>query len=147
MREITICHEFPPCAKERLRDHIYAMKDIIVPPLTGRVVLDEYISKIAQYADLFYAMDGETICGSCMVYLNQASAYITSIGVFPEYWRKGIGTKLLDEVVQAAKEKQIKEISLQVHADNKTALHFYEAYGFEIEIKNAYWIKMTKKWK
>lgn len=142
MREVTIYHEKPPCDKERLRNHMNDIKDIMVPPLTGRVALDEYVEKLAQNADLFYAMEGEVTCGSCAVYLNQGIGYITSISILPDFWRRGIGTKLLDEVIRVAKKYKIEVITLRVLESNKKAVKFYKKFGFEVEILEADWIKM-----
>lgn len=145
MIDITIYHEKPPCDKERLRKHMNVLKDIMIPPLTGRVVLDEYVEKLAQNADLFYAMEGEVTCGSCAVYLNQRIGYITSIGILPDFCRRGIGSKLIDEMIRVAKEYKIEVITLRVLDSNTKAVHFYEKFGFEVEIIEENWIKMIYK--
>ena len=53
--------------------------------------------------------------------------YIEGLFVLPEYWNKGIGSELLNSAT-AGKD----EISLQVYADNKRAVGFYQKHGFEI---------------
>mgnify|MGYP001294626807 FL=1 len=85
-----IYHEKPPCDRERLRKHIDALKDIMIPPLSGRVEINSYVDKLAQNADVFYAIDKDIECGSCVVYLNEKRVYISSIGVFSKYQRIGI---------------------------------------------------------
>lgn len=142
MNEVRIYHEEPPCDKERLRKHINLLKDIMEPPLTGRVEIDFYAEKLAQSADVFYAMDGEHICGSCAVYLNGKKGYISSIGVFSNYWRRGIGTLLLNEVSRIAKEKHIDEIELKVYKSNEKAIRFYENNGFMSVVMEDDWIIM-----
>ena len=142
MRKVRIHHEEPPCDKERLRKHINLLKDIMEPPLTGRVEIDSYVEKLAHGADIFYAMDGEHICGSCAVYLNLKRGYITSFGIFSNYWRRGIGTLLLDEVSRTAKEKHIMEVELRVYKSNEKAIRFYEKYGFEPQNIEGNWIMM-----
>ncbi len=49
-----------------------------------------------------------------------------------DYQGKGLGTEMLDAVVQLIKEKWVvKEIILSVTPDNKQAIAFYANYGFE----------------
>lgn len=145
MRDITIYHEKPPCNEQTLRNHMMDLMEIIVPPLEGRVIFEDYIKKIIENANVFYAIDENVICGSCIVYLNQETGYITSIGVMPNYRRHGIGTQLLDEVVSYAKQMDINEISLSVWGENEKAIQFYKNYGFHIDNENTTWIKMKFK--
>lgn|SRR5690625_3495073 len=49
--------------------------------------------------------------------------------LLPHYQRRGIGTALLDYSINRL--KGLKEIYLHVEKNNKTALKFYEAKGFE----------------
>ena len=47
-----------------------------------------------------------------------------------EHWNKGIGTQLLHEIIEFAKDNQFEIIDLQVRSDNAPAIHLYEKYGF-----------------
>lgn len=59
-----------------------------------------------------------------------------------EKWRNmGLGTKLLNTLIELAKENDnIEIIALEVFADNKQAIALYEKLGFkkEAQIKNAF---------
>ena len=54
-----------------------------------------------------------------------------AISVAKDYWNKGIGSQLLDNIIAFAKENEFKVIDLQVRSDNKSAIHLYEKYGFK----------------
>ncbi len=53
-----------------------------------------------------------------------------SVGVAKEHWNKGIGRRLLEEVIAFAKANEFAIIDLQVRSDNSGAIHLYEKYGF-----------------
>ena len=54
-----------------------------------------------------------------------------SVSVLKEYWNKGIGSQLLHEIIQFAKENSFEVIDLQVRSDNLSAIHLYEKLGFK----------------
>uniref|UniRef100_A0A7V4JPV9 [Ribosomal protein bS18]-alanine N-acetyltransferase n=1 Tax=Thermodesulfobacterium geofontis TaxID=1295609 RepID=A0A7V4JPV9_9BACT len=56
---------------------------------------------------------------------------IFKIGVKKEYQRKGVGTKLMQKLIEFAKEKNINKIFLEVKASNLPAYNFYKKLGFK----------------
>lgn len=67
--------------------------------------------------------------------------YIMTLGVLNAYRRYGIGTRLLNHVIQYARESdKVDEIFLHVQVSNTVALKFYERFGFKVvsTIKNYY---------
>ncbi len=54
-----------------------------------------------------------------------------SISVKKAYWRLGIASAVMAELIQFAKHRNIKNICLEVKADNENAIMLYEKYGFE----------------
>lgn len=55
-----------------------------------------------------------------------------AISVKKEYWGMGIGTAVMEELIDFARSSNtIKNISLGVKASNKKAQHLYEKLGFE----------------
>jgi len=54
------------------------------------------------------------------------------ISVRKPFWNCGIGTALLEKILDFAKNTAGSEIvSLEVRSDNKAAIHLYEKYGFQ----------------
>ena len=54
-----------------------------------------------------------------------------AVSVAKDYWNKGIGSQLLDNIIAFARENDFEVIDLQVRSDNKSAIHLYEKYGFK----------------
>ncbi len=54
----------------------------------------------------------------------------------------GIGSALLEKLLNIAKEKEIKKITLEVNESNFSAIHLYKNFGFkEIYIREKYYNK------
>ncbi len=52
------------------------------------------------------------------------------ISVLAAYWNKGIGSRLLNEILDFAKESSYDVVDLEVRSDNLHAIHLYEKFGF-----------------
>ena len=59
-------------------------------------------------------------------------AEILSIGVAPEWQRRGIGRHMAEGLVRAARRAEVKRLFLEVAADNDAAITLYEGLGFKI---------------
>ncbi|HFI0230752.1 TPA: N-acetyltransferase family protein [Streptococcus suis] len=56
------------------------------------------------------------------------------IAIKKDYWGHGLGTILLDEVIEWAQEMEIlKRLELTVQVRNQAAVHLYQKMGFMIE--------------
>ncbi len=56
------------------------------------------------------------------------------IGVHDDYQGRGIGSKLIETVIDLADNwLQVKRIQIEVHTDNQAAIACYKKFGFEIE--------------
>ena len=72
---------------------------------------------------------------------NLRAAHEASLGmmVHPAYWGKGIGSMLMEKVVDLANNwLNISRIELEVNVDNPAGIRLYKRFGFEIE--------GTKRW-
>lgn len=80
--------------------------------------------------------DGK-IVGTCGINgsLRKRLRHIANLGIAieREYWRMGIGKKLLETGIKWAKNNGISRITLQVDTVNYRALSLYLKLGFEIE--------------
>ena len=82
---------------------------------------------------MLLAKDGEKIVGNAS--LNRLPRRMShrgdfSVAVAKEYWNRGIGGRLLEEILAFAKENEFSVIDLQVRSDNLSAVHLYEKLGF-----------------
>lgn len=77
-----------------------------------------------------YGGPPRTTIGFVMAQLAADQAEVLSIGVAPEWQRKGIGRRLLDGVTRAVQRAEAKTLFLEVAADNDAALSLYSRAGF-----------------
>ncbi len=99
------------------------------------------VEQIKQERDLFncfVAVVDKKIVGYATYFLAYyswigKSLYLDDLYVSAKYRKKGIGKKLLDTVIDLAKNKECKKIRWQVSNWNKNAQKFYEYIGAEID--------------
>ena len=60
---------------------------------------------------------------------------LDQMSVRSEYRRQGIGTRLIEKVMEISRERGIRRIELTVWTSNSDALHFYEHMGFNAIIQ------------
>lgn len=65
-------------------------------------------------------------------YLDNETPVVGGLAILPEYRGKGIGTQLLEALMNEARASGFKSISLSVDPNNP-ALQLYEKYGFKKE--------------
>ncbi len=67
-------------------------------------------------------------------------ADVLTIAVRESHWGLGIGSALLDALIQAARERACAEVFLEVRADNPRAHGLYRRRGFEeIGVRRGYY--------
>lgn len=71
-----------------------------------------------------------TTVGFVLAQLAADEAEILSIGVAPEWQRKGIGQRLVEGVARAVRRADGKTLHLDVAADNDAAMELYRKTGF-----------------
>ena len=59
------------------------------------------------------------------------SANLLTVGIKQEYQSQGYGRKLLLELINATKERNISEIFLEVRVGNRRAISLYKSLGFK----------------
>jgi ribosomal-protein-alanine N-acetyltransferase len=58
-------------------------------------------------------------------------AEILSIGVAPEWQRRGVGRQMVEGLVRAARRAEVKRLFLEVATDNTAAIALYKRLGFK----------------
>ncbi len=66
-------------------------------------------------------------------YRNAHIAYLGGVGIHPAYNGRGLGEKMLREVLDLAKQHGVKRVELSVGTANERAIHLYKKVGFEEE--------------
>lgn len=96
----------------------------------------DYISQLENTSDgaMFVAKDDGRIIGDASLSrLPRRMQHRGDFGiaVVQEYWNQGVGSRLLSEIINFAKENSFKIVELQVRSDNTAAIHLYEKFGFQ----------------
>lgn len=82
---------------------------------------------------LFVAKKGGEIIGDASIEaFSRRMAHRAEFGiaVVKDEWGQGIGSKLLEKVIDHAKVQKIEVIELEVRSDNERAIRLYQKYGF-----------------
>ena len=70
------------------------------------------------------------IVAYCGLYVIQDEGQITNVAVKSTCRGEHIGTNMLNELINQAKNKGAKNFTLEVRLSNKVAIHLYEKLGF-----------------
>ena len=73
------------------------------------------------------------IAGYAGTWLVFDEMHVTNIAVHPDYRNRGIGNKLVEEIINIARESGLKRITLEVRNSNNQAIYLYEKNGFKAE--------------
>lgn len=87
--------------------------------------------ELGEQSFIYMAILNDIIIGKVHVEINNGIGGIYGLGVLPEYRSKGYGRQILIMAIGKLKEKDSKEIMLQVEIKNKNALNLYKSCGFE----------------
>jgi ribosomal protein S18 acetylase RimI-like enzyme len=119
--------------KERIPYELLLLAD---PSIT---VINEYL----KLSDIFVAKQNEKIIGVIVVLpLTAETAEIKNIAVDPEFQGKGIGSFLIEQVVQTALFNNQKNICIGTANSSIGQLYLYQKLGFEItEIKRNFFLE------
>ncbi|HXX87640.1 MAG TPA: ribosomal protein S18-alanine N-acetyltransferase [Candidatus Acidoferrum sp.] len=80
------------------------------------------------------------IIGAIYSERNAANGHVLTIDVSPQHQRKGVGSKLLQELEKILAQRNIKTCRLEVKENNIKALGLYEKAGYQRigRLKNYY---------
>ncbi len=81
--------------------------------------------------DIYMVERDGGIIGKINIEYNDYSAFISGVGILPEFRRKGYGKAALKAALQIITEKNILETELDVECKNHGALNIYKHCGFE----------------
>ncbi|MDR2660887.1 MAG: ribosomal protein S18-alanine N-acetyltransferase [Lactobacillaceae bacterium] len=65
-------------------------------------------------------------------FINDKELHITNIAVLPKIQRLTLGSFLIDEVINFARDRQAKSVTLELRESNKSAMKLYFRKNFEI---------------
>lgn len=119
---VTAERPFNPCLKEG-EIHYYDLAKLIESPQSSVFVAELDDELIASG----YVLEKEAVD-----YLkHDRYAYLGFMFVKPEHRGKGVNQKILDALLNWAKERGLTEIRLEVFSENQPAIKAYEKAGFK----------------
>lgn len=113
--------------------HLRACDAAFIPPLSGRVDIDEYARKLVDRAERFEAWAGECLAGLVAAYFSEDGArrvFISSVSVLPEWRGSGVASGLLERCLSRAEAFGGEPVELEVGRANAHAIRLYERFGF-----------------
>ncbi len=89
--------------------------------------------RVEKQADLFLVAEIEgQIVGSVMGSYDGRFAFVARLVVVPSYRRRGIATRLMEEVERRLREKGATQASLLIEQDNYSAISLYKKMGYQL---------------
>jgi ribosomal protein S18 acetylase RimI-like enzyme len=125
--------------------HLWTCDTDFVPPLSGRVEINDYAQKILSKALRFEAWSSGKLVGLVATYCNDQEkriAYITSVSVLKEWTGKGIAACLMSRCIKDMKALGIRQVYLEVASDNTPAIRLYKRNGFVAGNDNVSFVTM-----
>lgn len=91
----------------------------------------------AQRAVMITAFDGDRIIGSADLRavgerLRVRHRCGMGITILKEYWSVGLGSALMEAVIESARAAGYEQLELEVVAENRRAINLYIKYGFKV---------------
>ncbi|MCF2659126.1 GNAT family N-acetyltransferase [Parabacteroides distasonis] len=128
--------------KDELSGFVWKTEGRLIPSLSSRINVDDFIERVYQNATFFIARDIENdiIVALNIVYVNQAPdrSYATFLAVLEEFESMGIGARLILNAIRYCKKVGSACYSLSMRKSNETMLAFYLKNGFVIESEKTY---------
>ncbi len=103
--------------------------------------VEQFWAEMAQATRYYFlAVDDEAVLGYAGLFALSPDADVQTIAVSPKAQGKGVGTLLLEELVDQAIARNCTQLVLEVRSDNQAALSMYTKRGFEqINVRSDYY--------
>jgi hypothetical protein len=110
---------------------------LAVDELPSQEELRQHLTEAAAWPDRNYwllALDGKHIVGHAEIHRGtlKSNRHTATLGlaVVRAYWGQGIGTALMERLMEWAERYRVVKIKLSVFANNERALALYRRFGF-----------------
>ena len=126
-------------AENDIYSHLVRCDEEFSPRLSTRVDLSEYSGKLHESSITFEAWNEGLLISLVAGYFNDKGkrVYISNVSTEKIHWGKGLGKKLIVNLIEFAKTKKFNDIRLDVYMENSKAIQLYEHLNFiKTERKN-----------
>lgn len=116
-----------PLVKEDL-DELMEIERVSFPTPWSK---ESYVAELENDFSLYLAACYQgRLVGYAGMWLIVDEGHVTNIAVHPDFRQRGLGVKLLQELMRLAAQRDIKGITLEVRPSNTPALRLYRKMGF-----------------
>jgi len=78
----------------------------------------------------YVAREGDRLIGYAGMWIVLDEAHITTLAVQPERRRRGLGTRLMNRMIDLARRHSVRKVTLEVRERNRPAIDMYRKLGF-----------------
>lgn len=117
----------------RLLEFLISVDKLYPTSLSEKVSLPEYAKKLHENATICFKEEDNKIVGVVAGYTENTinnSAFVSMVGVLPEYQKKGIAEELVKEFIARANHKRLNSVHLYAVKSNMPAVKLYKKLGF-----------------
>lgn len=82
------------------------------------------------FAHLYVLIKESKICAFIDFWITFETAQLANIAVAKDYQNQGLGSALMEKMIQICNKEMCDNITLEVHINNQKAISLYEQYGF-----------------
>lgn len=93
---------------------------------------DQWIRRDVERGVDYYllVMAGKAVGCAALERTNNALCYLERVAVLPDYKRRGLGRKLVDHLINRARQDGMKEVGIGIIAKQQELLNWYQRIGF-----------------
>ncbi len=114
--------------QEHIEDIFEVEKLSFKIPWSKQSITDEFVNN--QTAIYYCAVTGEKAVGYAGMWQVLDEGHITNIAVHPEFRQSGLGSMLMEALLEEAQKRGIIALTLEVRKSNYSAQGLYRKYGF-----------------
>ncbi|RKX29206.1 MAG: ribosomal-protein-alanine N-acetyltransferase [Candidatus Zixiibacteriota bacterium] len=128
----------------KTNEQVIVIRDMVPDDIEKVVTLEKQIFSDFWSQSAFVELLGEENCGaqvathgsviigySCFI-IDDFRMHLANIAVVREHRRKSVAQRLLESILQRAKEDNCEFVSLEVRPSNMEARAFYDKHGFSL---------------
>jgi len=129
LKEIEIKYEIRELKSSDISD-ILAIEEISFPDPWPKTAFEEIIRQPG-HGGIVVVSDSKLVAYACYLIIEHES-HLTNLAVTDSYRRKSVASRLLEYILDIARNKGCEHILLEVRPQNKSAIAFYENAGFKL---------------
>jgi [ribosomal protein S18]-alanine N-acetyltransferase len=84
-----------------------------------------------RFATYIVLEEDQKIIGYCGVWIVVDEAHVTNVAILPDYRGRKLGQVMMSKLIEIAKDKGAKSMTLEVRVTNYPALALYRKFGFQ----------------